>query len=320
MTSKERVLAALHFQPVDRLPFNFWMDRRLMARYEADYGPDFRLTQYGADVVETFPLLAWPTAPGVDRDGSTWHTQPLLRDWADADGLELPSAAEDAVYDHINRHLYRFADKAILVNIPGPLTVLHGIRLMDNLFVDMIDHREELHRLIRRVMAIQDEVIERTMRLPVTALYFQDDVASSKGLMFSPAMVQEFVLDYFRRGIEVARNLGKPVIYHSDGAVGAILDRLVQMGINAVNPLQPDFNDFAQFKARYHGKLAVYGGIDNTKIIPDGTPQDIRDHIRRTAGVLGAGGGLILSSHDIPLHCPRENVEAMVGAIVEYRV
>ena len=55
MTSKERVLAALEFRRPDRVPFNFWMDRRLMAQYEEKYGPDWRVRVFDADVVETFP-------------------------------------------------------------------------------------------------------------------------------------------------------------------------------------------------------------------------------------------------------------------------
>lgn len=153
------------------------------------------------------------------------------------------------------------------------------------------------------------------VKLPIAAVYFQDDIASSSGLVYSLPMIEEFVFDYFAEGIREARKAGKFVLFHSDGCVMSILDKLVEMGIHAVNPLQNDFNDFKLFKEKYHGKLAVYGGMDNTRVIPDGTAEDVKRHVEEVFQVLGRDGGLILSSHDIPLHCPKENVDAMVEAI-----
>ena len=224
MTSKERVEAALHFTKPDRMPFNFWMDRRLLAQWEQEYGPDFRQTYFDADVIETFPLLSWPGGKYIERDGSFWHTEPLIKDWKDADSLRLPSASDEGVFDHIRSNLQRHPDRAVFVNIPGPFTVLHPMRLLDNLYFDVHDYPDELHRLIERIMDIQNAVIEQVVQWPITALYFQDDIASSNGLMFSLPMIKEFVFSTFERGITMARAAGKPVVYHSDGNVTGVLD------------------------------------------------------------------------------------------------
>lgn len=144
MTSRERVIKALNFEKPDRVPFNFWMDRRLMARYEKEYGDYFRLDRYDADVIETFPLLAWPAGSGEERNGSFWFTSPALENWDEADRLVMPDPLEEKVYDHVQAHLVKYPDKAIFVNIPGPTTVLHGIRLLDNFYYDVYDYPEEL--------------------------------------------------------------------------------------------------------------------------------------------------------------------------------
>jgi uroporphyrinogen-III decarboxylase len=315
MTSKERVIQQLNFKKTDRVPFNFWMDRRLMSDYENRFGEDFRVSHYDADVIETFPLLNWPAGKGEERDGSFWFIEPVLKDWGEADKLKMPDPKNEKVYGNILSNLNKYPDKAIFVNIFGPFTILHGIRLMDNLFLDVYDYPDELHSLIKRIMNVYNKVIEEVVKLPITAVYFQDDIASSDGLMFSSSMIEEFLFDYFKEGIQMAQRAGKYLVFHSDGKVTDILDTLVKLGFNAVNPLQPEFNDFNDFKSKYHGKLGVYGGIDNTKIIPDGSLKDIEDHISNIFNVLGNSGGLIMSSHDIPIHCPHENVEAMVKYI-----
>jgi uroporphyrinogen decarboxylase len=315
MTSKERVIRTLNFKKPDRVPFNFWMDRRLLSRYENELGDNFRVTYYGADVIESFPLLDWPMGNYVERDGSLWFTEPILKDWGKVDELPMPDPNDPKVYDDIMTKLRRLPDAAIFLNIPGPLCVLHFIRLLDNVYYDMYDNPRELHKLIRKIFDIQNEVIKNVINLPITALYLQDDVACSYGLMASKPMLDEFVFDYFMEGIEMAKKAGKPVVMHSDGKVMDILDKIIEIGINAINPLQNEFNDFNEFKDKYHGKLAVYGGLENTKVIPDGTVNDVIRHVEEVFETLGKEGGLIMSSHDIPLHCPRENIEAMVEAI-----
>lgn len=315
MTSKERVIKALNFEKPDRVPFNFWMDRRLLGQFESELGDNFRVDYYGADVIEAFPLLNWPVGKFIERDGTVWFTEPALKNWEDVDKLVMPDPTDEKVYDDIKIKLDNNPDTAIFLNIPGPLSILNNIRLLDNVYYDIYDNPKELHNLIKTIMDIQNIVIKNIINLPVTALYFQDDVASSAGLVLSKPMIDEFVFDYFKEGMEMARKAGKPVIFHSDGKVMAILDRIVELGFNAVNPLQNGFNDFRRFKEKYHGKLAVYGGMDNTKIIPDGNVEDVIKHVREVFEVLGKDSGLIMSSHDIPIHCPRENIDGMVDAI-----
>ena len=315
MTSKERVEYALSFKEADRMPFNFWMDRRMLEDYDKKFGEDFRVNHYDADVIEVFPILAWPEGESEMRDGTCWRIKPLLEDWSKADELVMPEVTEDT-YADIRRNLEKYPDKAVFVNIPGPFTILNAIRLLDNVYYDVYDYPEEMHRLIKRIMDIQNEVIKEIVKMPITAVYFQDDIASSKGVMLAPQMLDEFVFDYFKEGIAAAKAAGKFVVFHSDGNVTDVLDRLVELGINAVNPLQPEFNDFEAFKKKYHRRLAVYGGMDNTKIIPLSTAGEVRAHVRDVYNKLGAGGGLILSSHDIPIYCPQENVDAMVEEIL----
>lgn len=315
MTSKERVIKALNFEKADRVPFNFWMDRRLLSRYESELGDNFRVTHYGADVIEAFPLLLWPSGEFIEKDGSNWFTKPALEDWKELDKLVMPDPQIERVYDDIKSKLQRFPDTAIFVNIFGPLCVMHGIRLLDNVYYDIYDYPEELHRLIKKIMDIQTEVIRNVVKLPIAAVYFQDDVATSSGLLLSRPMIDEFVFNYFEEGIEIARKAAKPVVMHSDGDVTDVLDRMAEIGINAVNPLQNYVNDFDAFKSKYSGKLAVYGGLDNTKIIPDGTAEEVKRHVEEVFDTLGRDGGLIMSSHDISYHCPRENIDAMVEAI-----
>jgi len=316
MTSKERVIAQLEFRDTDRFPFNFNMARRVIGDYERDLGPDFRVRHYGVDLIETFPLLRFPGGRVEEVDGIAWVREPYLTDWAHADDIVMPDPRDEGVYAHIKANLEKFPDSAILVNIPGPFTVLHGIRIYDNLYLDIYDAPDAYHRLARRIFDVYDEVIRQAVKFPVAAVYFQDDVASSSGLNMSLAHIKEFVFSYMLNGIATAKKAGKKVLYHSDGNTAGILDTLCEMGFDAVNPMQPEYNDFAAFKKRFHGRMGVYGALDNGTIIPYGTPDQIRAHISYVAQTLGAGNGLIFSTSDlIDPAMPRENIDLMVECI-----
>jgi len=79
MNSKERFLIALNNEKPDMVPFNFWMDRRLMEQYEKRLGHrHWRVTHYGADVIETFGLLNFPTGRMEEHSGTSWLEEPLF--------------------------------------------------------------------------------------------------------------------------------------------------------------------------------------------------------------------------------------------------
>jgi hypothetical protein len=318
MDSRERVQSVLAGEKPDRVPFNFWMDRRLMAQYARRYGgPYFRVTHFGADVIETFPLLDWPRGPCVDHEGTEWQTGPLIHDWSEADGLRMPDTSMDCIWDIIHRDLTAFPDKAVFLDVITPWGIAAGIRTYELMMTDMVLHPEAVKRLLGRLERVYVPVVERACRMGITALYLMEDIASTQGLMFAPEMIREFCIDYVRSLVEIARSYGIPVVWHTDGKAMDACELFVELGVAAVNPLQPHLNDLGAFRQRYNGRLALYGGLDNCYVIPNGGPEDVRRHVIDTFDRVGRGGGLIFSTHDIPIGTPEENVTTMVRAIVD---
>ena len=133
--------------------------------------------------------------------------------------------------------------------------------------------------------------------------------------MVSPRHLREFLFDYVKEVVEVAHAAGKKVFYHSDGLLLDILDVYIEYGIDGCNPLEPRYNDAREFVRRTDGKLMLYGGLDNCDIIPNGTVDQVREHVRSQFDILGWQGRLIFSSHDIPSYCPLDNLDAMVDEI-----
>ena len=319
MDSKTRVLTALSHKKPDRVPFNFWMDRKLMTEYEKKLGHrHWRVTHYGADVIESFPLIEFPHGPTEEHNGIDWLTGPILNDWSQADSLKLPSPYEDSVYSLLKTDLEEFPDKAVLLNVITPWGYIAGMRTYEQIYMDMYEYPDEFKKLSRRIGDILKTIVERACKMGVAAIYIQEDLATSKSLAMSPGMIKEFCFEYAKEFVEIAKSHNKPVLFHSDGAVLDLIEPLLEFGADAINPLQPNIVDSSEFKKRFDNKIAVYGALDNCFIIPQGTPQQIEKHIFETFEILGKpDGSLIFSSHNIPHETPKENIEAMVKAIKE---
>ncbi len=320
MTSRERAEAALRFEEPDRVPFNFWLDecsnRSVPKPFAERLGENFRLDHYGVDVIEAFTDVEWPHSRGVVGDGRDWALSSVSLTLDDLLGSSWPEVTDKTILP-ICQTLERYPDKAIFVLVCGVLTILHGARTYGIQMMDMYDNSSKLRRVYDRISTITTKITKAVCGLGISAVYFGEDIASTGGLMISPEMLDEYVWPYNGRPIYEAQQQGVPVIYHSDGNTMGILDRLVGLGIRGVSPVQPHLNDLAEMKRKYHGRLAVYGGLDNTFAIPRGSCQQVREQVRSAFRVLGQGGGLIFSCGAIPYTAPPENIEAMVAAIKE---
>ncbi|HEX2952285.1 MAG TPA: uroporphyrinogen decarboxylase family protein [Armatimonadota bacterium] len=287
-----------------------------MAEYDARWGADFRLTHYGADVIEAFVILPWwsgLSAKIVQDSKTSWQVEPMLQSIKDAVNLPMPDpAAPDVCADIIAKRANN-PDKAIFSLMLAPLDILYPLRL-SGLYTDMLDYPDVIHDILRRVRPVLIEAARRVCEQDIDVLYLAGDICGRNGAMVSPKHLQEFLFDYVSDVIGIAHEMGKKVFYHSDGYVLDILDLYMEYGIDGCNPVEPRYNDAKEFVRRSNGKLALYGGLDNCNIIPNGTVEEVREHVRNQFEILSESG-LIFSTHDIPGTCPRENLDAMVGAI-----
>ena len=319
MDSKLRVLKALSHDKPDRAPFNFWMDRRLMNRYQKRFGHrHWRVTHYNADVIETFASLDFPHGHIVEHEGSEWMTEPYPMSWSDMDKIPLPNPKDDDVYSDIRRDLEEFPEKAIFLDLATTFGIIARIRGYENIYMDILDHPQEFKALSRRICDVLNVAVDRTCKMGITALYLMEDLATARGLSMSQSMIKEFCLDFAQEQANIAKNNGIPVLFHCCGKIIDLVKPLKSLGICAVNPLQPHLNDLREFKARFGDDLAVYGGLDNCFIIPEGKTDEVRKHVLEVFEILGSkDGALILSTHDIPFSTPEENIEIMIETIKE---
>ena len=145
-----------------------------------------------------------------------------------------------------------------------------------------------------------------------------DDVAFKTGLFIPPKIFKEMWVPRMARIFEPAVNAGVPAMFHSDGKIDDIVDDLIEMGVDCLNPMDPSGVDYADYKKRFGNSLCLSGNV-NVELLSKDTPEDIAADVKKHMDILKPGYGYVIAcSHSIVNYIPHENVIAYFNAIHEY--
>lgn len=148
------------------------------------------------------------------------------------------------------------------------------------------------------------------------ACFMADDIAFKSGPLFSPVWMREHYMPRLARICNALHAKGIKLLFHSDGDLNPILDDLVAAGIDGLNPIEVLASmDVAEIHRRYP-HLFMAGGIDVSQLLPLGTPDQVKDAVKRA---LDAAEGRIMIGSTTELHndVPLENFLAMRDAVLE---
>lgn len=331
MTPRERVVKALNFEQPDIVPYSIGFTaaaHQKMAQYYND--PDFA-SKLGNHL---FGLAhnrrnAWvEVEPGFWRDefGVVWN-RTVDKDIGVVDhvtlqeptleGYAFPDPLESGMFDHypqaIQKHRDRFVVSSIGFSLFERAWTLRG---MENLLVDMIENPGFVHDLLDAICDYNLAIVEQALRFEIDACYFGDDWGSQRGLIMGEAKWNEFIRPRLERMYGRVKQAGKYVVIHSCGKVQSVFPDLIECGLNMFNPFQPEVMDPFEMKRQYHGRLAFNGGISIQRLLPFGTPAQVRDEVRQLLREVGAGGGYVAGpSHALPGDIPAENIAAMIEVL-----
>jgi uroporphyrinogen decarboxylase len=153
----------------------------------------------------------------------------------------------------------------------------------------------------------------------IDVVFVADDYAWKQGTFVRPKVFKEIWLPRMAKIIEPAVNRGIPVIFHSDGKIDATIDWLLDIGVEAITPMDPYSIDYRDYKKRYGNRLCLFGNIDVEFPLVHGTPDDVDKDVKAHSDVLKPGGRWVAgSSHSTGNMVPHENFCAMINAFHKY--
>jgi len=191
------------------------------------------------------------------------------------------------------------------------------LRGLTPLLEDMLLRPDIAHDLLERTAYYQRVCAVELAKAGVDIVMLGDDVAHQQGLLMSREMWRTYLKPRLKTTIDAVRAVraDTPVFYHSDGDVTALIPELIEVGVDILNPVQPDCMDPAEVKRRYGRDLSFWGTVSVQHTMPFGTPDDVRAEVRARLETVGRDGGLILCpAHVLEPEVPWENIVAFFEA------
>jgi uroporphyrinogen decarboxylase len=336
MTGRERWLAVLNRQLPDRVPMDYWGTEEATAKFCAHLGCDFeeackRLhidTPYtvcgryvGPALPEHTNEFGLRTRPVDYGSGVYWEAEnaPLAAyDTVEAIEAEYPWPSADWWdYAHLPEEIRGKETRILRGGGSEPMLMYKWLRGEQQAFLDLLMNPEIVHYCLGKLFDLAYENTRRifeTIPGAVSITYVAEDLGGQEGLMYSPEQIREFFLPGMKRMGELTRQHGSFVFTHTDGAVRDIIPDLIKNGSQVLNPIQWVCTGMERegLKRDFGDKLLFHGAMDNQRILPFGTVDEVREEAQENIRTLGAGGGYVLAPcHNIQAVTPPENIVAM---------
>ena len=349
MTARERVLATINRKPTDRIPVDVWVTPEVLDALRAHTGVQDELEVYQKLGVDK---IVW-TFPGYGKSDNFFDPNVVgnLNTWGVPTKKVISGAA--TYYENLEPPLGNFDDPAQLDDYPlwpdpdkldyagakvlavrarefgfatiGPwishFEIYCMMRGLENSFMDLIGEPDFLTAALARIHDVQMKMLERHMNELgdlLDMVFISDDMGSQQGLFMSLDVWDRFFRDHLTEYCDLIHRHGKKVLYHSDGAAHDLIPRLIECGIDILNPIQHVCTgmDCSGLKREFGDKVIFHGGVENQSILPFGTPADVRREVLECIDTLGKGGGYIpCSCHNIQAGTPVENVLALIETV-----
>lgn len=350
MNGRERVLTALDGGTPDRVPralgfgrveikelapadeyrddlidvqfvrFGPWPANEELRRLIKPYPLDTRLGT--AEQAATYQRWDYhPETP--DQRNPLAHARSLddLRDFPFPDA-DVPDDVEELTRQVEELHASGLAAGGNLPHLGGELfEAAWRLRGLEGFLLDMIERPEWAHLLLGRLTDMALVAAEAMARTGADVLALSDDIGMPCTMMMSPRHWREFFKPRMATIIQAARavNPDMRVLYHSDGYYEPVIADLMEIGVDAINPVQPEHMDAARIRRRFGSRPALWGTVGHHTTLALASPEDIRREVKLRIETLGRAGLVICPAYDLYGAARRwENVAAFLEAAEEY--
>ena len=265
LSPRERILQALAFQETDLVPYHLMIDepvRPRLAQYFGDAAFEERITNH-LPFYNLEAKVNWESSNTyVDEFGSRWRAgasphleQPPLQE-PSLRGYQFPNLAEQETFTGVSEFFARYDRHFRLCGIAhGFFDRGWALRGMENFMMDFIAHPAFVEELFESLTAMYIALIDRIAAFPFDGIRFGDDWGYQRGVITGASRWRKFIKPGIKRIFGHAREKGLAVMLHSDGDVTELLPDLIEMGVQILNPLQPEAMDIVSVKRQYRARI-----------------------------------------------------------------
>lgn len=197
------------------------------------------------------------------------------------------------------------------------------MRSMEELMMDMISDDPKAEFILDKVTQASIIRAQSYARAGVDVIHMGDDIGMQKSTMMSEDFYCEWLKPRLKKVIDAARKIKPDVLifYHSCGYIMPFIPHLIDVGVDILNPIQPESMDFEEIHKNFGDKLSFCGTLGTQTTMPFGTPEDVKNEVYKHLKIAGSKGGLLVEpTHIVEPEVPWENIEAYVDACKNFKL
>jgi uroporphyrinogen decarboxylase len=245
----------------------------------------------------------------------------LKHAWPDPDKPQFTLGLSERV-----RWLRQNTECAVVLNVSSAFVhISQYLRGFEDWFCDFVVDAKRLEVLFDTVLDVTLQITKNQLRAvgqDVDIIFCSDDLGTQGALQMSHEHYVKYIKPRHKKFFRAVHDLSPAkLVFHSCGSVASIIEDLIEIGVEGLNPVQPTATGMnpVELKRKYGGRLAFWGGTENQRILPRGSVQEVQRMVEELIDAMGEGGGFVFSScHNIQPDVPLENVLAMFECARRY--
>lgn len=253
------------------------------------------------------------------------HPLANVQEAQEVQDFTFPDPLAEGRYDDAAMYIKKYKEDYFIIG-DMELTMFDMMQQLvglEKLLMDMALEAPYLPAVIDKTRDFALAVGKKLVSMGVDGIWAGDDFGAQNGMLISPNMWRNYFKDSYRRVYAELKAVNPNVIImqHCDGAVAPILGDWIEVGLEVFNPVQPNVpgHDPEELKSQFGDRLSFWGAIDQQKLLPFGTPEQIEADVKAKIEVLGRGGGYLCApAHIIQSDTPLANVEAFISAVKKH--
>lgn len=347
-TPRERCYRAVRREEVDMVPVSIWVEapeplnnllsnlgcsdiEKLLVRLEIDYrGFLPNLSWLGIGLKGGFKEESFKddrgrllrrdrfgivSAMSLDGRTSMQVDHPLKH--IDVKDYPFPEVKEED-FDLVQKFRKKFEDYCVIAYTLQPFEKACALFGYSTLFKLMFKEPWKVDYVLDKLFSIAEKQAKLLAEAGVDQVYGGDDAGAQNTMLISPAQWRRFLKPRYKKLADTIHRRGAFFHFHSDGWIQPIIPDLIEVGVDVLEPVQPESMDIAEIKRLYGDRLSFEGGI-GVQRLPFKKPAEIREEVKRTLRVMGPTGYTLRPSHTILPDTPIENIVTLYDAANKYR-
>ena len=352
-TSRERCIRAIKREEVDLIPLNIWIDapeplkslmehldikkyEKLMSHFNIDYAPIYYQNSPGLNMVnldlkggfkeerfkdEKGRILSrnrFGVVSAFSSDGRTsmYVDHPLQK--IDVDDFPWPYVDEDGINKDLKLRK-KYEDFCLMGFSLQAFETACALFGYNEMFKRMFLKDKSVEKALDKLFKITYTMAKLFLEAGVDEIYNGDDTGAEHTMLLSPEMWRKYLKPRYKKLSDLVHTKGAFLHFHSDGWIEPIIPDLIEIGVDVLEPLQPEAMNPKKIKQEYGDKISFEGAISIQRTLPFGTLEDVENEVKTRIKDLGPTGYILRPSHTILMGTPLENIIGIYEAAQKYR-